>query len=96
MLCKGQSGLLCATQFLKVNLAHIFLFQILLAWIVAALVILAHCAGEIKATTLTDVLHTACGKPGRVACSLTTALYCFGTCVTFLIIIGDQFDRGTF
>ncbi|XP_067001609.2 sodium-coupled neutral amino acid transporter 7 [Anabrus simplex] len=34
-----------------------------------------------------------CGRAGLVACSITVALYCFGTCITFLIIIGDQFDR---
>lgn len=38
-------------------------------------------------------LYGACGKSGQNVGSLCVALYSFGTCITFLIIIGDQFDR---
>lgn len=60
------------------------------------MLILAHCADKAGALTLQDVLQAACGKTGLISCSVLVALYCFGTCVTFLIIIGDQFDRGKF
>ncbi|XP_023705826.1 putative sodium-coupled neutral amino acid transporter 7 [Cryptotermes secundus] len=66
---------------------------ILLAWIMCALLILAHCSDQTSARTLQDVLEGVYGRPGLIACSSAVALYCFGTCVTFLIIIGDQFDR---
>ena len=38
-------------------------------------------------------MHTAAGVWGRRATSVIVTVYCFGTCITFLIIIGDQFDR---
>ena len=63
-------------------------------WILGSLLILAHCSDETSARTLQDALEGVCGRPGLVICSTAVALYCFGTCVTFLIIIGDQFDRG--
>ncbi|XP_026277621.1 putative sodium-coupled neutral amino acid transporter 7 [Frankliniella occidentalis] len=66
---------------------------VLIVWIVGALLILAHCADKAGALTIQDVLQAACGKTGLITCSILVALYCFGTCVTFLIIIGDQFDR---
>ncbi len=43
--------------------------------------------------TLQDALESACGPWGRRLTSLCVAVYCFGTTITFLIIIGDQFDR---
>lgn len=66
---------------------------VLLVWILGSLLILAHCSDETGARTLQDVLEGVCGRPGLVVCSTAVALYCFGTCITFLIIIGDQFDR---
>ncbi|KAK7871033.1 hypothetical protein R5R35_014096 [Gryllus longicercus] len=66
---------------------------VLLVWIVGALLILAKCAEDVGATNLQEVLAALSGNTGLIACSVVVALYCFGTCVTFLIIIGDQFDR---
>ncbi|KDR22784.1 hypothetical protein L798_00623, partial [Zootermopsis nevadensis] len=66
---------------------------VLLGWIMGALLILAHCSDQTGARTLQEVLEGVYGRPGLIACSSAVALYCFGTCVTFLIIIGDQFDR---
>ena len=33
------------------------------------------------------------GRWGRMMCSVCVVVYTFGTTITFLIIIGDQFDR---
>ncbi|KAK3927420.1 Putative sodium-coupled neutral amino acid transporter 7 [Frankliniella fusca] len=74
-------------------LAALTVQAVLIVWIVGALLILAHCADKAGALTIQDVLQAACGKTGLITCSILVALYCFGTCVTFLIIIGDQFDR---
>ena len=71
------------------------MLQVLLVWIVGALLILAHCADQTGATTLQEVLEGVYGRLGLYACSAVVALYCLGCCITFLIIIGDQFDRGT-
>lgn len=34
-----------------------------------------------------------CGKVLGVVCELAIAVYTFGTCIAFLIIIGDQLDK---
>jgi len=65
----------------------------LLVFIVLALMILAQTANINKSTTLQEVMFTCSGVWGRRATSTVVTVYCFGTCITFLIIIGDQFDR---
>ena len=32
------------------------------------------------------------GRVGRMLCSACVVIYTFGTTITFLIVIGDQFD----
>merc|ERR1712142_510502 len=65
----------------------------LLLFIVLALLILARTSDINQSVTLQEVMFTAAGKWGRRITSLIVTVYCFGTCITFLIIIGDQFDR---
>lgn len=72
------------------------LFQVLLVCIGCGLLILAHSSFQVKAVTLQDTLQGVCGSATSIICSILVALYCFGTCITFLIIIGDQFDRGLY
>jgi amino acid permease len=66
---------------------------VLLAFIMVALIILAVTSNVNYSNTLQDVMYTASGVWGRRMTSLIVVLYSFGTCITFLIIIGDQFDR---
>ncbi|XP_063226207.1 sodium-coupled neutral amino acid transporter 7-like [Bacillus rossius redtenbacheri] len=66
---------------------------VLLAWIMGSLIILAYCADQASARTLQDVLEWSCGRTGLWVGSVCITVYCLGTCVTFLVIIGDQFDR---
>jgi len=66
---------------------------VLLAFILGALLILAHCADKNLSRTMQDAVESACGPWGRRFTSLCVALYCFGTTLTFVIIVGDQFDR---
>ncbi|CAG0915152.1 unnamed protein product, partial [Notodromas monacha] len=66
----------------------------LLFFIGASLLILAWCSdcgGFVS--TYQDVMRI-CGIHWQRAASICVILYCYGTCVTFLIIIGDQSDRG--
>lgn len=74
-------------------LSAVMVQAVLLVFIMLALVILASTSNIKNSSTLQDVMHTVCGVWGRRLTSLIIAIYCFGTCITFLIIIGDQFDR---
>ncbi|XP_054278651.1 sodium-coupled neutral amino acid transporter 7-like [Macrosteles quadrilineatus] len=66
---------------------------VLVCCVCFGLLVLAHSSWHVHAATLYDTVAGTCGSKGSLLCSLLIALYCFGTCVTFLIIIGDQFDR---
>lgn len=44
-------------------------------------------------TTYQEVIRAVCGKVLGVICELAIAVYTFGTCIAFLIIIGDQLDK---
>lgn len=65
----------------------------LMVFIVVALFILAYCSDVARAATYQDVVYSICGRGMYIVCSLCIVLYCFGTCITFLIIIGDMLDR---
>ncbi|XP_037070828.1 putative sodium-coupled neutral amino acid transporter 7 [Pollicipes pollicipes] len=65
---------------------------LLLVFIVAALLVLAECADHSASATYQDTVHGLLGTGGLWACSGVVALYCYGTCVTFLIVIRDQSD----
>ncbi|XP_014468659.1 PREDICTED: putative sodium-coupled neutral amino acid transporter 7 [Dinoponera quadriceps] len=64
-----------------------------LVFITAALVILANSSDFTYADTLQDVFAELCGPKSLILCGVCVALYSFGCCLTFLIIVGDQFDR---
>lgn len=66
---------------------------VLLTFVIAALVILAYCSDNNKSSTYQEVVFGMCGKIAQRLCAAAIALYCYGTCITFLIIIGDQFER---
>jgi len=62
-------------------------------FILVSMVVLIYCAQVHSSATYQDVVFACCGQKTRNFCSLAIALYSFGTCVTFLIIIGDQWDK---
>jgi len=66
--------------------------SVLVLFIILSLISLAKSSDGNSSGTVQDVLYGACGPIGQHAGSLCVALYSFGTCITFLIIIGDQFD----
>lgn len=68
----------------------------LLLFIVVALNMLAYSSDRnpsSPANTIEDVMGQSIGRSARIFTSLCVVVYCFGTTVTFLIMIGDQFDR---
>ncbi|GFN95859.1 sodium-coupled neutral amino acid transporter [Plakobranchus ocellatus] len=66
--------------------------SVFLVFVIIAIMILGYCS-DIKGTcNYQDVVHSVCGPWAQVACAVSITLYCFGTCITFLIIIGDQWE----
>ncbi|KAF7380392.1 hypothetical protein HZH68_016257 [Vespula germanica] len=64
-----------------------------LIFITAALIVLANCSDITNSTTIQNTLAILCGPSALFLCALCVAVYSFGCCLTFLIIIGDQLDR---
>jgi len=68
---------------------------VLLVFIIVALQILAYASDRPSSvsSTIEEVMGACFGRIGRIVTSLCVVIYCFGTTVTFLIMIGDQYDR---
>lgn len=54
---------------------------------------LAFCADVNNDHSYHDILLSMCGVKWRYAAAVSVLLTCYGVCVTYLIIIGDQYDR---
>ncbi|CAI9716143.1 Hypothetical predicted protein [Octopus vulgaris] len=65
----------------------------LMIFVVAALLILVYCSDKNQSTNYQEVVFYLCGHQGLLWCSIAITLYCYGTCITFLIIIGDQWQE---
>jgi sodium-coupled neutral amino acid transporter 7/8 len=65
----------------------------LLFFIGASLLVLAWCSDRGGCVNTYQDVMRVCGKNWQRAASVCVVLYCYGTCITFLIIIGDQSDR---
>ena len=65
----------------------------MLVFIISGLVILAYCSQASNERTYQEVVWAVCGKLTGVLCEVAIATYTFGTCIAFLIIIGDQQDK---
>lgn len=66
---------------------------VLLVFVVGALLVLAYCARQHDCATYQEVVLRVCGPRFWSCCLLAVALYCYGTCITFLVIVGDFSDR---
>ncbi|KFV45346.1 Putative sodium-coupled neutral amino acid transporter 7, partial [Tyto alba] len=53
----------------------------------------AYCPQASNERTYQEVVWAVCGKVPGVLCEVAIAIYTFGTCIAFLIIIGDQEDK---
>lgn len=47
----------------------------------------------LKVSLTPQVILRTCGRGMERICSVFIALYCYGTCITFIIIVGDLSDR---
>lgn len=65
----------------------------MLVFIIAGLVVLAYCSQVSNESTYQEVVRAVCGRVPGVLCDVAIVVYTFGTCIAFLIIIGDQLDK---
>merc|ERR1719322_690665 len=76
-------------------LVAFFVQLALLLFIMIALIALAYASdkcGNGGAATIQDTMEGMTGRFGRMITSACVVVYTFGTTITFLIVIGDQFD----
>ncbi|XP_077166367.1 sodium-coupled neutral amino acid transporter 7 [Paroedura picta] len=73
--------------------AGIAMQMCMLVFIIGGLVILAYCSQASNESTYQEVVWAVCGKVTGILCEVAIAVYTFGTCIAFLIIIGDQQDK---
>ncbi|XP_043937228.1 putative sodium-coupled neutral amino acid transporter 7 [Protopterus annectens] len=73
--------------------AAVALQMFLVIFIISALVILGYCSQISNELTYQEVVRVICGKVTGIICEVAIAVYTFGTCIAFLIIIGDQLDK---
>ncbi|KAK3751369.1 hypothetical protein RRG08_006037, partial [Elysia crispata] len=66
--------------------------SIILVFVVITYLILGYCADIKGSNNYQDVIHSLCGARAQLACAVCITLYCFGTCITFLIFIGDHWE----
>ncbi len=62
-------------------------------FIIGSLFILTYCTEICNAISYQEVVSAFCGLKCQHLCSIAIILYSYGACITFVIIIGDQFDR---
>uniref|UniRef100_A0A674F308 Sodium-coupled neutral amino acid transporter 7 n=1 Tax=Salmo trutta TaxID=8032 RepID=A0A674F308_SALTR len=74
-------------------IAGVVLQMFMLIFIISGLVILAYCSQVSNEGTYQEVVRASCGKVTGVICEVAIAVYTFGTCIAFFIVIGDQLDR---
>ncbi|KAA0183914.1 putative amino acid transporter ixodes scapularis amino acid transporter [Fasciolopsis buskii] len=60
---------------------------------IGSLIILAYCADINTSGSYQETVEACCGVRWNMVCSLVIAAYSFGCCVTYLIIIGDLWDK---
>ena len=59
-------------------------------WIALGLIVLAHLAETLQASTYEESVGRACGKVAKAIVDTCIIVYTFGTSITFLVVIGDQ------
>ncbi|XP_023219875.1 putative sodium-coupled neutral amino acid transporter 7 isoform X1 [Centruroides sculpturatus] len=70
-----------------------FLQVLMVFLLISTMLVLAYCADLNYDNTYHDVLLSMCGRRAQQCAALSILMTCFGICITFLIIIGDQYDR---
>ena len=61
-------------------------------WITLGLILLAHLAETLQASTYEEVVGRACGNVAKAVVDTCIVVYTFGTSIAFLVVIGDQLE----
>lgn len=72
--------------------AGLMLQMCMLIFIISGLVILGYCSQVSNEGTYQEVVRASCGMFTGVLCEVAIAVYTFGTCIAFFIVIGDQLE----
>lgn len=75
------------------SITAILMQLVFLIFITSAIIVLAQCSDSTNSSSMQDTLAGLCGEKSLKLCAITVVIYSFGCCITFLIVIGDQFDR---
>ena len=75
--------------FFNANIAHL----LILAFVMPTMYTLVYCSDRYGLNTYHEVVAVMCGKWAEKLVALTLVVGCYGISITFLILIGDQFDR---
>ncbi|XP_059158339.1 sodium-coupled neutral amino acid transporter 7-like [Physella acuta] len=73
-------------------LAAVIVQSVLMVFVVIAIFIMCYCSDTKGSNTYQDVVLSICGPKAQLACAISIAITCFCTCITFLIIISDQWE----
>ena len=64
-----------------------------LIFIIISLYLISECADITNADTYQHIMRSLCGFKAFVACNILIFLQNFGTCIIFMVILGDQLDQ---
>ena len=72
------------------------LLQCLLVFITGAFLILAYCADKHRSQYFQDIIRELLGPRIYIATQILVVLYMFGSTITYMIVIGDQLEKGMY
>ena len=72
------------------------LLQCLLVFITGAFLILAYCAENHGSRNFQEIIGAVLGPRACVATEIVITLYMFGCTVAYMILIGDQLEKGEY
>ncbi|KPM10301.1 Transmembrane amino acid transporter protein-like protein [Sarcoptes scabiei] len=74
-------------------LSSIILQTIHVLLVIISLLILSSCTKISRTDSLQSLVRYFCGRVWSGICSASIFIYSYGACITYLIVIGDQFDK---
>lgn len=57
------------------------------------ILVLAYCSEFHGDCTYDNIVLSMCGPKWRYVAAVSVIITCYGVCVTYLLVMGDQFDR---
>ena len=66
--------------------------QALIPFILISLITLAYCTEMTQSSSYEMMMGKMWGAWARITAEICIAIYCFGCCVTYLVVIGEQIE----